>query len=280
VQSDIADEILEHLPDAVLVVGRDGRIERANLQAETLFGFPRAELIGQPVELLMPERLRARHEHNRHGYFKVPSVRPMGTALSLFGRQRDGSEFPVDITLGPLGQDQGRVVCVIRDISERKLMEQTLATKNHELRGMTQQLWQTAKLATMGELAASIAHELNNPLGIVSLRIESLLAQIPPQDEKHQALGIVAEETVLFARHEDDGKALSGREVARECRANVCTEVMRAFGIRAVHARGMVVIRGVHLCATTQPDRDAEGELTVSGGLEEGVVITRTRHRK
>jgi signal transduction histidine kinase len=85
-------------------------------------------------------------------------------------------------------------VCTVQDITERQQLLQDLAVKNTELHSMPQQLWQTAKLATMGELATSIAHELNNLLGIVSLRVESLLAQIPVDDGKHRALEIIAQE--------------------------------------------------------------------------------------
>ncbi len=189
------EEIFEHLPDAILIVGRDGRIQRVNAQAEKLFGYARGELPGLPVEVLVPERFAHRHEQNRSDYFARPHVRPMGMGLDLQGRRKDGSEFPVDITLGPLGENKEAVVCAVRDISEQRQLLQTLAAKNSELKNMTQQLWQTAKLATMGELAASIAHELNNPLGIVSLRIESLQAQIPDNDPKQRALQIIAQET-------------------------------------------------------------------------------------
>jgi PAS domain S-box-containing protein len=188
------EQIFDHLPDAILIVGRDGRIQQANARAETLFGYARGALTGLKVEALVPAHCAPRHEQNRNHYFSYPHVRPMGSGLELTARRQDGSEFPVDITLGPLGEGKDAVVCAVRDMTEHRQLVQALAAKNAELHGMTQQLWQTAKLATMGELAASIAHELNNPLGIVSLRVEALLAAVPPDDPQHRALEIIAQE--------------------------------------------------------------------------------------
>ena len=189
------EEIFEHLPDAILIVGRDGHIQHANAQASRLFGYPSRELSGLPVDALVPDRFAHKHERNRSEYFARPHVRPMGTGIELSGRRKDGSEFPVDITLGPLGGKQEAVVCAVRDVSEQRELTQTLAARNAELQTMTQQLWQTARLATMGELAASIAHELNNPLGIVSLRVESLLTQVSTDEPARRALEIISEET-------------------------------------------------------------------------------------
>lgn len=188
------EEIFEYLPDAILIVSRNGIIKQVNLRACQMFGYEREDLEGLNVEALMPEHMSERHVKNRDDYFKHPHNRPMGSGLDLRGKRMDGSEFPVDITLGPLGDKLDAVVCAVRDITERRQLLQALSDKNEELHNMTQQLWQTAKLATMGELAASIAHELNNPLGIVSLRIEHLLEQLDDDDPKRKALDIVVGE--------------------------------------------------------------------------------------
>jgi PAS domain S-box-containing protein len=94
--------LFEFAPAAILVVNRDGRIVRTNAQAERLFGYEREEMLDKLVEHLMPERFRQRHQEQRQGYFHNPRIRPMGTGLELNGRRKDGTEFPVDISLGPL----------------------------------------------------------------------------------------------------------------------------------------------------------------------------------
>src|SRR5574341_2591404 len=159
--------VLQAAPDAILLVNNERHsILFANAQAERLFGYRQDELLGQSIEILVPERFRERHEQFRTTRDIGLIARPMGTDRELAGRRKDGSEFLADIMLGPLKSDDEIVVLtIVRDITERKQAEEALAAKNEEIKVMTQQLWQAAKLATMGELAASIAHELNNPLG-------------------------------------------------------------------------------------------------------------------
>ena len=130
-QSPDAQTLFEKLflssPDAIIVVDSDGRILEANPQTELLFGYPISELLGNPVEILMPEQFRSVHTAHRGAYYKEPSMRPMGTGLELYGRRQDGSEFPVDVMLSPVEAAGGKfVLSVIRDITERKRLEEKM----------------------------------------------------------------------------------------------------------------------------------------------------------
>jgi PAS domain S-box-containing protein len=115
---EIYQRIFESAPDAQLVVDPAGRIALANARAESLFGYARTELIGNPVEMLIPQRYHAAHVNHRNGYLAAAHSRPMGEGQDLFGRRKSGEEFPVDIMLSPLQVDKGLfVLCVVRSLS-------------------------------------------------------------------------------------------------------------------------------------------------------------------
>ena len=133
--------LFEFSPDAVLVCDSKGVIRDVSARVETLFGYKREELSGQAVELLVPERFRGAHPKHRDDYAREPRMRPMGIGLELYGRRKDGSEFPVDILLGPVDSRDGQLVfVVVRDLSERKRFEQALKRSEDEKRYLEEEL--------------------------------------------------------------------------------------------------------------------------------------------
>jgi PAS domain S-box-containing protein len=167
--------LLESAPDAMVIVDSEGIITLVNSQTEKMFGYEREALLGQPVERLVPAALKERHQHHRALFSKNPHVRPIGMGMELFAVRRDGSEFPVEISLSPI--DTGREVLMsaaIRDITERKKAERLLQDKE--------------RLATLGTTAAVFAHEIGNPLNGISTSLQIVKSILETTDRINPAL--------------------------------------------------------------------------------------------
>ncbi len=144
--------LIEAAPDAMVIVGYDGGIRLVNGQLERLFGYSREEILGQPVEILIPAKHRSRHPAHRVSYFHDPRFRAMGTGIELLGLRKDLTEFPVEISLSPLATDEGTLVfAAIRDITDRKRIEQRMQ--------------EASRLKS--EFLANMSHELRTPLNAI-----------------------------------------------------------------------------------------------------------------
>ncbi len=369
--------VVEAAPSAMLMVDARGQMTLANTQVEHLFGYTRAELFEQPVEMLVLERYRAPHAGHRTGFFQHPSSRAMGAGRDLYGRRKDGSEVPIEIGLNPvktpegsfvlasiiditkrkldeeafrsselryrrlfesakdgiliLDADSGEIVdvnpyliemlgfsreelegkelseigpfkdivasklafaeleqpgyirydnlplksrdggirhvevvsssylagesriiqCNIRDVTERKLAEEDLRqtnlslegalgelqTRTQQLASMTQQLWQASKLATMGELAASVAHELNNPLATISLHAEVLVSELADDDPNRRSLMVIEKEVERMATLVSNLLLFCRRSHQQVSTTNICQELQNSLEFMTYHVR-------------------------------------------
>ncbi len=241
--------LLEAAPDGMVIVNRDGVIVLVNAQVERLFGYERAELVGEPVEILVPDRFSGMHMAFRSGYVSEPRTRPMGLAGDLHARRKDGTEFPVEVTLSPLETDEGLLVsAAVRDISERRRMqEETDRVKD--------------------EFFATVSHELRTPLtsmiGYGELMTD--LEELSPQGQRFLSVIMrsaerelrLVDDLLTLVAIEETGLAIRSAEIDLE---RVVGEAVEAARPRAEEARLTLSLETPGTAVPMFGDRDRLGQ--------------------
>ena len=222
-----ARAVLEAASQGIVIVDQRGTILSVNRQTELMFGCTRERLLGAPVEILLPERLRERHVGHRAMYFRDPHVRPMGHGFDLVARRADGTEFPVEISLSYVQTDEGlRALAFVTDITQRQTLER--ATR------------QTERLSALGQLSAGVAHEINNPIGVMTTRIELMLMDA----EAYGLPAEVVEDLKVLHRHAQ--------------RVAAITNSLLSFARQAPQERELVNLNDVVLAVLVLVERQYE----------------------
>lgn len=201
IPTELARSALDAAPDAMIIIDESGAIRFANRQVSSIFGYEHDEIVGRPVELLMPERFHARHIGHREQYRGSVRIRPMGAGLQLFGRRKNGTEFPVEISLSPIEhEDHTLVAAAIRDVTERKRVEAELIRAREVADGareLANEARETADRANHGKsrFLATASHDLRQPLQTLEL-LNGSLRRLPTSDAVAEA---VAQQSVAIA---------------------------------------------------------------------------------
>lgn len=186
---EISRELLDAAPDAIVVIDKNGRIVFANREAYRMFGYGPDQLLGSDVDRLLPERFHGRHRQHRDDYYSLPRLRPMGAGLDLVAQRRDGSEFPVEISLSPLRTAEGVLVTAsIRDITERRQLEAEKEAAEQKARAAAEE---SLRLRTKtdqlkDDLTNMVVHDLKNPVNGIVMMVQLSLRKGSDLSAIHQ----------------------------------------------------------------------------------------------
>lgn len=246
--------LVEAAPSAMLVVDTEGMITLANARAVTMFGYARQELLGRPVEMLIPGRVRSTHEAHRQAYREEWRPRAMGAGRELFAVRKDGTELPVEVGLNPMQTFEGRfVLASVVDVTERKRSELETARQRDEMAHL-------ARVAMLGELSGSLAHELNQPLAAILSNAQAaqrFLAREPPELERvteiladivksdKRAGEVITRLRSLLKKEEPQHRPLDMNELVQEVLALMRSDLLnRQIGVRTQLAPRLPAVSG------------------------------------
>lgn len=255
----LSPSIMEAIPDAVAAVNQQGVIVQVNAQMEALFGYTRQELIGQAIEMLVPQRQRGQHHGHRDRFHSQPKLRRMGSGLELNGLRRDGSEFPVEISLSPIPTGNGLIVLsAIRDISERKRIEEELRRANAEL-----ELRKSRELADYQRRLALIVDSSQD--AIIGKNLDGIVT--------HWNQG--AQEIYGYTAQEMIGQHIS--TLAPEDKAHEITEILRRIrqGERVGYFESVRVTkdkRKLNMSVSVSPIYDSEGKVVGASTIARNIT--------
>ena len=233
-------QVVESAPNAIVMIGPNGLIEMVNVQTERMFGYSRNDLLGKPVEILVPERYRAKHPGLRTSFFADPVSRPMGAGRDLYGLRKDGSEFPVEIGLNPIDTEEGTMVLsAVVDISARKRLEERVHAINSMLTHMN-------CVATAGELSSSIAHEINQPLAAMVVQANAglrwLTKETPDIDEARAAFSAIASAGHRVADVVQSIRAMYKKSNQEKVPVNLDDLIKNVLGLMRVELEKKVIV--------------------------------------
>lgn len=200
--------VLESAAQAIISIDRGGRIVLVNHRAEEMFGYSREELLGNRIELLLPESVRAAHTRQRDHYFTSPHARPMGIGMDLAGRRRDGSQFPVEVSLSFVEVEEGTfAIAFVSDIGQRKRLEE--------------QLMHAQKMEAVGRLAGGVAHDFNNMLTVITGYNRMILEELSALDPLRSYADEIQQAAERAAALTNQLLAFSRRQIMRPRIVNV-----------------------------------------------------------
>ncbi len=244
--------LVETSPAGIIIADESGRISDLNAQIERMFGYAREELLGQTVDVLLPERLREMHEKHRFGYARDPRVRPMGLGLELFARRKDGSEFPVEVSLGPLAMHGETLVsATIVDITARKKMEE--------------QMRLSQRMEAIGKLAGGVAHDFNNMLAVILGCCDFVAEAIPREQAAAKKVDLIKQAAASAADLTRQLLAFSRQQILQPRVLDLAEIVRRVEGLLA-----RLIGENIRLSVSTE---EPLGQIKADPGQIEQVLV-------
>jgi len=266
--------LLEAAPDAMVCVAADGRIALVNAQTEHLFGYQRDELVGQPIEILVPDGVRGAHLAHRAEYLADPVPRPMGAGIELAGRRRDGSTFPAEISLSAIDTDEGiLIIAAVRGVTDRLEAQagRELLESQAERDRLEAQLHQSQRLESLGQLAGGVAHDFNNLLAVISSYAAFVSEEVAKEPAQVQ-LRAVRDDIEQVEKAAERAAGLTHQLLAFARREVVRPRVLSLNKLVADLEQLLVRTLGEHIELVTRLADDLGPVLADSGQLEQVLV--------